>query len=135
MAHFAEIDENNVVIQVLAVNNEDCCDENGVEREEIGIEYLKIHHGQDKRWVQTSRNCNMRCRYAGIGYVFNPDLDAFIVPKPYSSWTLDATVKDWIAPVPQPELTLEQIQAGFYYDWNEDALEWTLITPPEPPEV
>lgn len=129
MAHFAELDENNYVIRVLAINNEDCCDANGVEKEEIGILHLKTHHGQERVWVQTSYNGNFRCRYAGMGNKYDINLDAFIPPKPYPSWTLNTDIKDWVAPIPMPELTPEQAEARYYYDWNEDNLTWVLIEP------
>ncbi len=133
MAHFAQIDENNVVTQVIVVSNEDTSDSNGVEVEEIGVAFCKKLLGADTNWKQTSYNNNMRVRYAGIGYSYNAELDAFIPPQPYASWTLDPDTADWVSPVgPAPELTEAEIEARSFYRWNEDGGDWELFTP-EPP--
>ena len=77
----------------------------------------------------------MRTRYAGIGYSYNSELDAFIAPQPFASWTLNSTSKDWEAPITQPTLTDEQTAANSYYRWDEDAYQadntagWVLETP------
>ena len=78
MAHFAQLDENNVVTQVIVVSNEDTSDVNGNEVEEIGVTFCKKLLGADTNWKQTSYNNNMRVRYAGIGYTYNEELDAFV---------------------------------------------------------
>ena len=78
MAHFCQIDENNIVTQVIVVANEDTTDTNGVEVEEIGIAFCKKLLGEDTNWKQTSYNNNIRVRYAGIGYKFYESLDAFV---------------------------------------------------------
>jgi hypothetical protein len=133
LAHFAQIDENNVVTQVIVVSNEDTSDSNGVEVEEIGVAFCKKLLGADTNWKQTSYNNNMRVRYAGIGYSYNAELDAFIPPQPYASWTLDPDTADWVSPVgPAPELTEAEIEARSFYRWNEDGGDWELFTP-EPP--
>lgn len=129
MAHFAELDENNVVTQVIVVDNGDIKDANGTEVEEIGIAFCKKLFGADTNWKQTSYNSNMRVRYAGIGYSYNQELDAFIAPKPYPSWVLNTETTNWEAPVAQPELTAEQIEAGSRYEWDEENTTWNLVTP------
>lgn len=129
MAHFAELDENNVVTQVIVVDNGDIKDANGVEVEEIGIAFCKKLFGADTNWKQTSYNNSMRVRYAGIGYSYNQELDAFIAPKPYPSWILNNETTNWEAPVAQPELTAEQIEAGSRYEWDEENTTWNLVTP------
>ena len=135
MAHFAQLDENNVVTQVIVVSNDDCSDSNGVESESIGVAFCQKLLGANTNWKQTSYNGNMRTRYAGIGYSYNAELDAFVVPQPYASWTLNTETADWDAPVTQPTLTDEQIAAGSFYNWDEDAYQadntagWTLNTP------
>jgi len=80
MAHFAQLDENNVVTQVIVVHNNELVD-NGVEREELGVAFCKSLFGADTRWVQTSYNGNIRGVYAGIGYTYDPDKDEFIAPE------------------------------------------------------
>jgi len=134
LAHFAMLDENNVVTQVIIVSNEDTSDVNGNEVEEIGVAFCKKLLGADTNWKQTSYNNNMRVRYAGIGYSYNEALDAFVPPKPFASWVLNETTADWESPVgPAPTLTQEEIDSRSLYRWDEDNGEWVLETPPAPP--
>ena len=78
MAHFAKLDENNIVTQVIVVSNDDIKDANGVEVEEIGVAFCKKLLGADTNWKQTSYNNNFRERYAGIGMQYNEEFDSFI---------------------------------------------------------
>jgi hypothetical protein len=136
MAHFCRLDENNIVTQVIVVANEDTSDSNGVEVEEIGVAFCKKLLGADTRWVQTSYNNNFRVRYAGIGYSFSEELDAFIPPKPFESWVLNEETADWESPIgPAPELTEEEIETFSFYRWDEENQEWVLETPPQPEET
>ena len=136
MAHFAQLDENNVVTQVIVVANEDTSDVNGNEVEEIGVAFCKKLLGADTNWKQTSYNNTFRVRYAGIGYSFNAELDAFIAPKPFESWVLNTETADWESPVgPAPALTEAEIEARSFYRWDEEGGEWVLETPPAPEEV
>lgn len=121
MAHFAELDANNVVLQVLVVRNEDILDENGVESEAIGVQRCKdLFGGVD--WKQTSYNGNFRKRYAGIGDVYNKELDAFIAPKLYESWILNLETGKWEAPIPIP-------QDDNHYSWDEETKSWVGYKP------
>jgi len=136
LAHFCQLDENNVVTQVIVVSNEDTSDSNGVEVEEIGVAFCKKLLGADTRWKQTSYNNNMRVRYAGIGYSYNEALDAFIPPQPFASWVLNEETADWQSPLgAAPELTEEEIASRSFYRWDEDAYQadnttgWVLETP------
>ena len=136
MAHFAQLDENNVVTQVIVVGNDDTSDSNGVESEGIGVAFCQKLMGANTNWKQTSYNGNMRVRYAGIGYSYNAELDAFVAPQPYASWTLDSDTAEWVSPLgAEPALTDDEIAAGSYYSWDEDAYQadntagWTLTTP------
>lgn len=115
MAHFAELDSNNVVLRVIVVANKDTADAQGVEKESIGKAFCERLLGG--AWVQTSYNGNLRKRYAGIGYTFDTNLDAFIPPKPFPSWTLNPTTADWEAPVPMPN-------DGKKYRWDETTQSW-----------
>jgi hypothetical protein len=81
MAHFAKLDENNVVTQVIVVSNNELMD-NGVESEQKGIDFCKSLFGQDTRWVQTSYNGNFRGTYAGVGYTYDAQKDEFVSPPP-----------------------------------------------------
>ena len=131
LAHFAELDENNVVTQVIVVSNEDTSDVNGNEVEEIGVAFCKKLLGADTNWKQTSYNNNFRVRYAGIVYSFSEELNAFIPPKPFESWVLDNETADWVSPVgPAPALTEAEIEARSFYKWDEEGGEWVLETPP-----
>ena len=123
MAHFAQLDENNVVTQVIVVSNEDTSDVNGNEVEEIGVAFCKKLLGADTNWKQTSYNNNMRVRYAGLGDTYREDLDAFIAPQPYPSWTLNESTGQWEPPTPRPD-------DKNLYSWNEDTQSWDLIEPP-----
>lgn len=119
MAHFAELDANNVVLRVIVVGNADTSDANGVEKEHIGAAFCEKLFGGT--WKQTSYNGNMRKRYAGIGYTYSAELDAFVPPKPFPSWTLNNTTAEWEAPVPMP------VVEGKRYAWNEETGSWNEI--------
>jgi hypothetical protein len=141
LAHFAQLDENNIVTQVIVVANEDIQDANGVEVEEIGVAFCKKLLGAETNWKQTSYNNNFRVRYAGIGYSFSEELNAFIPPKPFASWVLVEETADWQSPLgAAPELTKEEVEARSFYRWNEEAHQadnttgWVLETPPAPTE-
>lgn len=114
MAHYAELDSNNVVLRVVVVSNKDTADANGVEKEHIGAAYLERLLGGN--WKQTSYNGNIRKNYAGVGYIYRADIDAFVAPQPYPSWELDANAQ-WQAPVPYPN-------DGGMYAWDEGTLSW-----------
>lgn len=126
MAHFAKLNENNVVISVHPIADENCLDENGNESEEVGINYCKSFYGQDTNWKQTSYNHKIRHRYAGVGYSYSEEHDVFLTPKNYPSWNLNTENYEWEPPVPMPDLTDEQTQEGKYYEWNEEIVNWEL---------
>jgi hypothetical protein len=128
MAHFAELDENNVVRQVIVVSNQDILDSNGDESEDVGINFCKKLFGQNTVWKQTSYNNNFRCRYAGIGMIYEDEYDVFLHKQPYPSWFLDTEDYEWYPPIAEPKLTEEQKEYGSYYGWNEENQEWELKT-------
>ena len=110
MAHYAFLDENNIVTEVI-----------------VGIDETELIEGKDpetwygefrgQRCVRTSYNANIRKNYAGIGSIYDEELDAFIPPKPYESWVLNEETCLWESPIPYPE-------DGKVYYWNEDSLTW-----------
>jgi len=112
MAHYAFLDENNIVTEVIVGRNED----------EVvdGISDWETYYGEfrGQRCVRTSYNGNIRKQYAGIGFRYDEEADVFISPRPFESWTLDENC-DWQPPVPRP---------GGNFFWNEDGLEWVEIT-------
>ena len=129
MAHFCQLDENNIVTQVIVVDNKEIADPHTGEEDEIlGIAFCKKLLGG--KWVQTSYNGNIRKRYAGIGYSYNASLDAFVAPKPFASWVLNNESADWEAPVAQPTLTKKQQDDGSFYTWDEETTSWKLETRP-----
>jgi len=120
MAHFAELAENNVVINVIVVSNEMLMDANGAEVEAIGIAFCHSLFGQDKRWMQTSYNGTFRKNYALPGDTYDAGRDAFIAPQPFSSWTLNESTCRWEAPAPYPE-------DGKQYRWDEATTSWVTV--------
>jgi hypothetical protein len=123
MAHFAEIDNNGVVLRVIVVANHDTADAAGVEKEHIGAAFCERLFGGT--WKQTSYNGNKRKNYAGIGYSYDAGRDAFIPPKPYNSWVLVEETCQWKAPVDMPA------DAGTgeppkMYSWDEATTSWVI---------
>jgi len=143
MAHFCELDENGKVLKVVVVDNADCIkDSMKVEHPGVALDIRSVSgdtiskedtivEWEDEakgvtfcenllggRWVQTSYNNNIRRRYAGIGYTYDKDRDAFIAPQPYKSWSLDKE-SDWQPPTPRPD-------DDKLYSWDEDKLEWVV---------
>jgi hypothetical protein len=129
MASFAKIGLNNKVIAVHSVVNEVLHDSNGIEREDIGVDFLTKLHGW-AIWKQTSYNTHggvhssggtpLRKNHAGIGYTYDEDRDAFIPKKPFNSWILNETTCLWESPIPYP-------QDNNKYSWNEQNQSWVLI--------
>jgi hypothetical protein len=115
MAHFAKI-VNNIVETVIVVSNEDLQNKEFPESEPIGQEYLKSL-GLEGEWLQTSYNAKFRQRYAGKGWSYDKDMDAFITPQPYPSWKLDRVTGEWIPPKPYPA-------GDDFYFWEENTSSW-----------
>ena len=118
MAHFAQLNEENLVTQVIVVANQDTADQDGVENEAIGIAFCNNLLGG--KWIQTSYNGKIRKNYAGIGYKYDATLDAFIPPQPYASWLLDEDKAQWKAPVDKPTDDKK-------YIWDETSLNWIEV--------
>jgi hypothetical protein len=110
MAHFAELDKNNIVLRVLVTDN-DFPNE--------GYDWLVENLGGT--WVQTSYNANFRKNFAGVGYTYDSERDAFIAPQPFPSWILDEDTCTWQSPVEYPT-------DGKIYSWDEESLSWTEVT-------
>lgn len=121
MAHFAELDANNVVLRVVVIGNSDTSDANGVEKEYIGAAFCERLFGGT--WKQTSYNGTFRKNYAGIGYTYDSTRDAFLPPKPFPSWILDEDKCVWLPPVSKPEDESMEIQ----YQWDESTGSWVRI--------
>ena len=120
MAHFAELNDSNIVTRVIVVHNNELIVE-GQELEYKGIDFCESLFGH-RNWVQTSYNGNMRHNFAGQGYIYDKVNDAFYAPQPYASWSLDENFI-WQAPVPYPEDASEDK----IYEWDEENLTWKVV--------
>jgi len=118
MAHFAKLDDNNVVLEVHVVDNIWLL-QDGVESEDKGVQFLVNWSGGYTNWKQTSYNGKIRKNYAGVGYTYDATRDAFIPPQPFPSWTLNETTCLWDAPVPIPT-------DGQRYNWDEATTSWVV---------
>ena len=117
MAHFAELDENNTVLQIIVVHNNELLD-GEIESEAKGVEFCSTLFGHTN-WVQTSYNHNIRKQFAAAGYTYDSYSDVFVAPQTYPSWSLDDN-SDWQAPTPMPE-------DDNMYSWNEETQNWDLV--------
>jgi len=146
MAHFAQLDGNNLVTQVIVVSNDDTSDSGGVETESIGVAFCQKLLGASTNWKQTSYNSTIRGNYAGIGYTYMSNVatlgvgstDVFISQQPYASWTVGVGTATWYPPAnpgDAPALTDAEKAANKYYVWNESNYDadpstaWVLTTP------
>jgi hypothetical protein len=137
MAYFAKLNSNNIVETVISINNAVITDSNGVEQEQLGIDFINQLYNTNDTWKQTSYNTKLgkyynqdntlgdqsktfRKNYAGIGYTYDQTRDAFIPIKPYNSWVLNEETCNWDAPIAYPN-------DGQRYTWNEETLSWDLL--------
>lgn len=124
MAHFARVNEDWIVEQVIVVNNDVIRNDLGVECDWIGEQFCQSLYGAHTKWIQTSYNGRIYKNYASVGYSFDPNRNAFIPPKPYESWLLNEETCLWNAPVPYPT-------DGKAYVWDEETTSWVLIPEPD----
>ena len=152
MAHFAQLDDNNIVTNVIVVSNDDTKDVKGVETESIGVAFCQKIVGADTKWKQTSYTAaggtGFRGNYAGIGYTYMTNVatlgvgstDIFIGHQPYASWAIGVNTARWFAPIAgPPALTSSEESARKYYMWDEVAYQadtnspktvgWAITTP------
>ena len=146
MAHFAKLDANNIVEQVIVVSNDDTADSSGAETEAIGVAFCQQLMGASTNWKQTSYNGNMRGNYAGIGHTYMTGVrtlgvastDVFIAQQDYPSWTVGINTAQWYPPDNPglaPALTTAEENAGKSYNWNESNYQsnpstaWVLTSP------
>jgi hypothetical protein len=119
MAHFAKLDENNVVLEVAVINNIEMLAADGSESEMMGVAFLIRWSGGYSNWKQTSYNGKIRKNYAGVGYTYDSARDAFIPPKPFQSWVFNEESCSWDAPIPFPT-------DGQRYNWDEATTSWVV---------
>lgn len=120
MANFVKLDDQNIVIDVNAVDNETINDLPFPESELVGVAFLTEWSGGYTNWKQTSYNASFRKNYAGIGFTYDAVLDAFISPKPHLSWLLNTETCQWQPPTPYPS-------DGKRYYWDEETLSWVEV--------
>ena len=143
MAHFAKLDSNNIVEQVIVVNNDDIKDSTGTETESIGVAFCQKMMGASTNWKQTSYNKNLRGNYAGVGMTYMEGVrtlgvastDIFIPQQPYPSWSVGINTANWYSPLgDSPETTNAEKADNKYYYWDETAHQvdnnvgWALTT-------
>jgi len=137
MAYFAKLNLNNIVEQVISINNSIITDNNKIEQEQLGVDFINQLYKTNDIWKKTSYNTRggkyfnsdntlgdqskaFRKNYAGIGYNYDSQRDAFILPKPFNSWILNESTCLWESPVAKPD-------DNNIYTWNEEILNWELI--------
>jgi hypothetical protein len=132
MAYFAKLNSDNIVENVISINNAVITDANGVEQEQLGLDFINKLYNTNDVWKQTSYNNNIRKNYAGIGYTYDVNRDAFIPPKPYNSWVLNEDTCIWESPIPRPITNIQNLINEFgnpqndLYKWNEETQNWIL---------
>jgi hypothetical protein len=118
MAHFAKLGVGNIVEQVIVVSNDIAI------TEQAGVDFInKLYNTRDV-WKQTSYNNNIRKNFAGIGYSYDQQRDAFIPPRRYNSWILNEDTCRWEAPIPAPSTYLNEQNKLVQFRWNENILNW-----------
>ena len=132
MAHFAKINTDNIVVDVVVVKDSQILID-GKENEEKGVIFLNKLFNSDYNWKQTSYNTSggvhklggtpFRKNYGGIGYIYDEDKDAFYTPQPYSSWTLNEETCQWECPVVRPSFDA----TTQFISWNEENIAWDIL--------
>ena len=145
MAHFAKISEENEVLQVLTIEDIYLLNDNEIETESVGQQYLETHNNWPSHlWIKTSFNTHhnqhrsednskaFRGNYASIGYTWDLENQIFWHPKPYTSWVKNIAIAQWESPIGQPLVLTPEQKADennkYHYDWNETDQTWTLLT-------
>jgi hypothetical protein len=142
MAYFAKIGTGNIVEKVISINNSIITDSNGIEQEQIGIDFINNLYGTNDIWKKTSYNTRLgkyydminnkhvlsqdqskafRKNFSGLGMVYNSTIDGFTEPQPFPSWTLNVDTGDYSPPIPKPE-------DDNIYQWNETDGTWVVIS-------
>ena len=116
MAHFAEIDNNNIVIRVIVIENSELIDDNGKENELKGIAFCKSHYGENTKWVQTSYNSKFRGAYASGGFIYDAVKDIFVESKPFPLYTDDG----------EPTIPKPEEPNGYIAVWDKEDKNWVL---------
>jgi hypothetical protein len=118
MAYFAQLDFNNIVMQIVAVDDNVIGEATYPDSEQIGIEFLQSLFGNQTTWKQTSSTGEFRRMYAYVGGIYRSDLDIFVLPQPYNSWIYNVVSNNWVPPIPYPD---DDTQS---YMWEENGAFW-----------
>jgi hypothetical protein len=118
MAHFAQLDFNNIVMQIIVVDDTVLGDATYPSTEQIGITFLQSLFGEHTKWKQTSSTGEFRRMYAFVGGIYREDLDVFVRPQPYNSWVYNVVTNNWDCPIPYPG---DDTQS---YAWEENGAFW-----------
>lgn len=133
MAHFAELDEDNIVLRTIVVHNDVITKEDGSEDESLGVTFLKETYGGDTSWRQTSYNSSFRHTFAGKGAVYDSEKDIFYFPQEqrYPSWVWNEEMMAWEPPIPKPRPGNGKEDGHFnLHEWNEASQSWLVIPIP-----
>lgn len=126
MAHFAKIDDQKNVLEIVVVNNDDVGNLPFPESEPVGIAFCKSVFGDDTDWLQTSYNGNFRRQYAQVGGFYYPQQNVFVGVKPYASWVFNDQSANWESPIPMPT-----VPPNYVAVWDEENIEWDIVLGPE----
>ena len=133
MAYFAKLGTGNIIEQVISINNAVITDNNGIEQEKLGVDFINKLYNTKDVWKQTSYNNNIRKNFAGIGFQYDQQRDAFIPKKPFDSWILNESTCRWQSSIPYPITNTKNKINEFgnpendLYRWNEQTLSWDLV--------
>lgn len=122
MAHFAQIDLDNNVLQVVVISNADIDNLPFPESEPVGVAFCKNLFGENTNWKQTSYSGNFRREFAAVGGFYYPPADVFVGLQPYPSWVFDSQTAQWIAPVPKPDVAQNYVAV-----WIEEQQKWVTV--------
>lgn len=126
ITHFAQLDENNKIINITHIDVEYTCDADGKIDENIGIQYCMDTIDSSTKWKRIYYNADTM-DVGGIGSFYNEELGKFILPQPFPSWSLDMSTGKWNSPIPEPELSEEEKERKANYRWDEEEQKWDLF--------
>lgn len=130
MIHFAQLDENNVVSNIVSLSEHQCKDNHGECSEECGILFCKRTIDASSTWIKIVNDQSYGSLCARVGDTYDSDLNIFIRPKPHESWTFDSDINDWVSPLGNPpDLTQQELINRQYYNWDEEAYQNDVSDP------
>ena len=121
--YFAKVSSNSTVDLVVKIGSQNCTNYFGEVSEVVGAEHCAATYGAGpgERWIRTVKDATLRGKYAGIGDEYDADNDRFLPPRPHGAWTFNSTLYQYEPPIPRPDLTDEERDAGKYYSWDDNS--------------